>query len=158
DRLYGIRSYGPPSPISLPGRPQIQVVSNIVENGKPIGISDAGLLWHSDTAAYPDPELFVSLYALEIPFRDGTALGDTQWASTISAYEALPEATKAELAGRKVHQSFAFHIEKMRQRSILTRPPEVQKAPVPSQLHPAVRTHPITGRKLLYVSESYSEY
>lgn len=158
DRLYGSRPpHGPASSFALPGYPQIQVISNIVENGRPIGIADAGLLWHSDTCYFPNPEFFVSLYALEIPFRDGTALGDTQWTNTVIAYEALPEAIKSELGERRVRQSYDFHIEKLRSRGFLTRPPVAQKTDTVAQLHPAVRTHPITGRKLLYVSESFSE-
>jgi taurine dioxygenase len=158
DRLYALRPHhGHPSPFSLPGKPQIQVISNIVENGKPVGISDAGLLWHSDTCYFSNPEIFVSLYALEIPFRNGMALGDTQWTNTVSAYEALPEAIKTELRERRVCQSYTFHIEKMRSRRVLTRPQEAQKTEIVPQLHPVVRTHPITGRKLLYVNESFSE-
>ena len=158
DRLYGLRPHhGPPSSFSLPGKPQIQVISNIIENGTPIGISDAGLLWHSDTCYFSNPEFFVSLYALEIPFHSGVALGDTQWTNTVNAYEALPEAIKLELAGHRVCQSYDFHIEKLRSRHVLTRPAEAQKTEIVSQLHPAVRTHPVTGRKLLYVSESFSE-
>jgi taurine dioxygenase len=159
DRLYGRRvPHMSSPPFSLPGRPEILIVSNIVENGHPIGISDAGLLWHTDTCFTANPELFVSLYALEIPFHDGVALGDTRWTSTISAYDALPESIKAELAGRKVCQSFPFHIEKMRSIGALTRPSDVQKSFPAPQLFPAVRTHPITGRKLLYVNESFSAY
>ena len=160
DRLYGIHPPFSPTvpPFAVPGKPQIQIVSNIVEDGKNIGISDAGLLWHSDTSSFPTPELFVSLFALEIPLRDGVALGDTLWTGAIAAYEALPDAIKAELAGRRVSQSFAFHIEKMRAHRILTRGKEAQTTPNISHLHPVVRTHPITGRKLLYVNESYSEW
>ena len=157
DRLYGLRPHYPTSSFSLRGYPQIQVISNIVENGNPIGIADAGLLWHSDTCYFPNTEFFVSLYALEIPFRNGVALGDTQWTSTVKAYEALPAGIKMELGQRRVCQSYDFHIEKLHSCGFLTRPPAARKAETVAQLHPAVRTHPITGRKLLYVSESFSE-
>jgi taurine dioxygenase len=101
----------------------------------------------------------VSLYALEIPLsEDGAALGDTQWTSAAAAYEALPEAIKQELAGRRICQNYGFHIEQMRVRGLLTRGKEIQTTDNMSHLHPAVRTHPITGRKLLYVNESYSEW
>jgi taurine dioxygenase len=137
----------------------MQVVSNIKKDGVPIGIDDAGLMWHTDTCSFPKPELFVSLYALEIPVRgDGVALGDTHWTSTIAAYEALPEAIRQELAGKRVCQNYGFHIEQMRVRGILTRGKAVQKTDNMFHLHPVVRTHPITGRKILYVNESYSEW
>jgi len=160
DRLYGIHApFGIASPFSVAGKPQMQIISNITKDGKPIGINDAGLMWHTDTCSFPTPELFVSLYALEIPIgEDGTALGDTQWTSTIAAYEALPDAIKQELAGKRVSQNYGFHIEQMRVRGILTRGKDIQKTDNMAQLHPAVRTHPITGRKLLYVNESYSEW
>src|SRR5690606_265584 len=149
--------FGTVPPFAVAGQPQMQIISNLTRDGKPIGINDAGLMWHTDTCSFPKPELFVSLYALEIPFgEDGAALGDTQWTSTAAAYEALPEAIKQELAGRRVCQNFGFHIEQMRVRGLLTRGKEAQSTPNMSHLHPAVRTHPITGRKLLYVNESYS--
>ena len=159
DRLYGIHApFGIASPFAVEGKLQMQIISNITRGGKPIGINDAGLMWHTDTCSFPTPELFVSLHALEIPLgEDGAALGDTQWTSTIAAYEALPDAIKQELSGRRVSQNYGFHIEQMRVRGILTRGKDIQKTDNMAQLHPAVRTHPITGRKLLYVNESYSE-
>jgi taurine dioxygenase len=159
-RLYGIHApFGIASPFAVEGKPQMQKISNITKDGKPIGINDAGLMWHTDTCSFPTPELFVSLFALEIPVdEDGVALGDTQWTSTIAAYEALPDAVKQELAGRRVSQNYGFHIEQMRVRGILTRGKDIHTTDNMSHLHPAVRTHPITGRKLLYVNESYSEW
>jgi len=160
DRLYRTREpFGIASPFAVAGHPQMQVISNIKKDGKPIGIADAGLMWHTDTCSFPAPELFVSLFALEIPVgEDGAALGDTHWTSTAAAYEALPQAIKHELSGRRVCQSYGFHIEQFRRRGLLTRGKEIQKTDNMSHLHPAVRTHPITGRKLLYVNESYSEW
>ncbi|MDG2003674.1 MAG: TauD/TfdA family dioxygenase [Novosphingobium sp.] len=160
DRLYGMRPpLGIATPFAVGGHPEMQKISNITKHGKPIGINDAGLMWHTDTCSFPMPELFVSLYSLEIPFgEDGEALGNTRWTSAIAAYEALPEAIKQELAGKRVSQNYGFHIEQMRSRGILTRGKDIQKTDNMAQLHPAVRTHPITGRKLLYVNESYSEW
>jgi len=160
DRLYGTHApFGIASPFAVAGHPQMQVISNIRKDGKPIGIADAGLMWHTDTCSFPTPELFVSLFALEIPVgEDGAALGDTHWTSTAAAYEALPEAIKEELAGRRVCQNYGFHIEQFRARGLLTRGKDIQKTDNMAHLHPAVRAHPITGRKLLYVNESYSEW
>lgn len=160
DRLYGMRPpLGIATPFAVGGHPEMQVISNIKEDGKPIGIADAGLMWHTDTCSFPKPEMFVSLFALEIPAgADGVALGDTHWTSTIAAYEALDEDIRQELAGKRVCQSYAYHIEQFRQRGILKRGKAIQKTDNTFHLHPAVRTHPITGRKLLYVNESYSEW
>jgi taurine dioxygenase len=158
DRLYGMRaSLLLKSPFAVPGRPEVQIISNITENGRPIGINDAGVLWHTDTCFFPQPEMFVSLYALEIPYRDGMALGDTQWTSVIAAYDALADDIKRELSGRRVNQSFAYSIDKMRRLGILRRTATSEGVSNVAQLHPAVRTHPITGRRLLYVTESFSE-
>jgi len=159
DRLYGTHEpFGIASPFAVSGHPQMQVISNIRKDGEPIGIEDAGLMWHTDTCSFAAPELFVSLYALEIPTgENGEALGDTHWTSTAAAYEALPEAIKRELAGKRVRQDYGFHIEQFRVRGLLKRGKEIQTTDNMFHLHPVVRTHPITGRKLLYVNESYSE-
>jgi taurine dioxygenase len=141
-----------------PGRPEIVIISNIVENGRPIGISDAGLLWHTDTCFQSHPELFVTLYALQIPVRDGAPLGDTRYVSTTAAYDALDEATKLRLQGLRVVQSYAYHLDMLGERGLRTRPEmtEEQRSRLAEVSHPLVRTHPITGRKLLYATEGFS--
>ena len=142
----------------VPDFPELVVVSNIVEDGRKIGISDAGLLWHSDTCFQSNPELFVTLHALEIPLRDGVALGDTRYVSTVAAYDALDEATKRRLEGLQVVQSYIWHMDKLERLGLLTRPPltEEQRRNTVELAHPLVRTHPITGRKLLYINEAFS--
>jgi taurine dioxygenase len=143
----------------VPDHPQLIVVSNIIENGRPIGISDAGLLWHSDTCFQTHPELFVTLYAMEIPVRDGVALGDTRYASMPAAYDALDDATKERIDGLRVVQSYVYHMDKLERLGLLTRPrlTEEQRHDTVEVSHPLVRTHPITGRKLLYVNEAFSD-
>lgn len=143
----------------VPDFPELVVVSNIVEDGRKIGISDAGLLWHSDTCFQSHPELFVTLYALEIPFGDdGIALGDTRYVSATAAYDALDQAMKDRLEGLRVVQSYIWHTDKLEQLGMLTRPKltEEQRRTTVELDHPLVRTHPITGRKLLYINEAFS--
>src|SRR5580692_12745401 len=70
----------------LPGHPEILRVSNVIENGEPIGLGDAGRIWHSDLSYTPEPSLGSLLYALEIP-EEG---GDTSFANMSAAYDALP--------------------------------------------------------------------
>lgn len=157
-RLWPLRPATSLSTTALPGHPRITVVSNVVEDGRPIGISDAGLLWHTDLCFTRTPELFASLYALEVPERDGTPLGDTLWVSAAAAYDDLPDDRRRLLAGRRACQSYAFHMEKMAALGLLTRPPltGAQRAGFPEVEHPVVRTHPVTGRRLLYVNESFT--
>src|SRR5580692_5730640 len=70
----------------LPGHPEVLRVSNVIENGEPIGLGDAGRIWHSDLSYTPEPSLGSLLYALEIP-EEG---GDTSFANMSAAYDALP--------------------------------------------------------------------
>jgi taurine dioxygenase len=143
----------------VPDFPELVVVSNIVENGRKIGISDAGLLWHSDTCFQSNPELFVTLHALEIPLgEDGVALGDTRYVSTTAAYDALDQETRQRLEGLQVVQSYIWHTDKLERLGLLTRPrlTEEQRRNTVELAHPLVRTHPITGRKLLYINEAFS--
>ena len=145
---------------TVEGVPEIVVISNIVEDGRPIGLSDAGVMWHTDMQGQARPELFGTLSAVTIPVdADGVALGDTRFTNTAAAYEALGEATRARLAGLRGIQSYAFYIDELHRRGALSRPPltDEQRAAVVEASHPIVRTHPITGRKLLYVSESYTD-
>ena len=71
------------------GRPEIFIVSNVKESDKYIGSHDAGMFWHSDGPFLKHPHGPAALHALEVPMHDGRALGDTRFASTAAAYDAL---------------------------------------------------------------------
>jgi hypothetical protein len=75
---------------SVPGSPEIVVVSNVTEDGRPIGVRRAGENWHSDMCYASRPPRGTMLYALEIPELFGLALGDTEFASTAAAYSVEP--------------------------------------------------------------------
>ena len=76
---------------SVPGSPEIVVVSNVTEDGRPIGVRRAGENWHSDMCYTARPPRGTMLYALEIPDLFGLTLGDTEFASAAAAWDALPE-------------------------------------------------------------------
>jgi taurine dioxygenase len=157
-RLYPLRPPGKlKNTFTLRDYPQITVVSNIVENGQPIGIADAGLLQHSDTCFQRNPELFVSLYAVQLPVRDGVTLGDTVFISTAAAYDALPDDEKRRVDRLEVVQSYGFHLDKMQRLGLLTRRNTQEQRQVMGDVQqPLVRVHSITGRRCLYVNESFS--
>lgn len=128
--------------------PEIFLVSNIKENGQDIGHADAGSVWHTDMSYTDRPPRATLLYAVEVPVRNGTVLGDTNFASTAAAYDALPDTTKAKLDGLTViHDVFGRRAKT----GTHTQQDEKRKNQ-PKVRHPFVRTHPITGRKCLYVS------
>jgi len=135
----------------LPGFPEILLISNIRDDrGEHIGLADAGFTWHSDTSYRRRPSRCSLLYAKEVPQRDGQPLGDTVFANTIAAYEALPESLKKRLAGLK-----AIHRYSARRRVADSPRPKLTQAQLeqtPDIAHPIVRTHPYTGRKSLYVT------
>src|SRR5258706_15722907 len=73
-----------------PGIPEVMILSNIVENGKPIGLADAGQGWHTDMS-YSRTVAFANvLYGIRIPVRDGRPLGATEFSSMHAAYDELP--------------------------------------------------------------------
>ena len=76
---------------------EIYVISNIMKDGKHIGSYDAGVLWHTDGAYLAKPHAISALRALEVPVQNGRTLGDTHFASTSAAYEALPPAMQLRL-------------------------------------------------------------
>ena len=89
---------------SKPGFPELMVNSNIVENGKPLGLADAGRDWHTDGAYTETPYRSTILYSVEIPVENGKALGDTVFASTSAAYDALgPELRQKVDSLKAVH-------------------------------------------------------
>jgi taurine dioxygenase len=152
----------------LPGFPQILIVSNVLdEQGRAIGAQDAGRFWHSDLSYKREPSLLSALYALEVPVQDGRVLGDTGFASATAAYAALGEETKQRLRGLRNVHSYRYYRTKNAQaqkaeaaaggRMVQEHAPsEQQLASVPEVEMPVVRTHPVTGRKALFVNEAHT--
>jgi taurine dioxygenase len=133
---------------ALEENPAVLVVSNIKENGKDIGYADAGSHWHSDMSYTATPPRLTMLYAVEVPHRDGKPLGDTWFASATAAYDDLPDAMKRKLDGKHAIHRFAAKERGVKKPVQLT--PE-QIAKNPDVVHPVVRSHPVTGRKALYL-------
>jgi taurine dioxygenase len=129
---------------SVEGCPEIVVVSNITEDGRPIGVRRAGENWHSDMCYAARPPRGTMLYAREIPELYGLPLGDTEFASAGAAYDALPESLRQRIEGGRAAFDFAG-----RKRAFPPTRDEIDRNP-PVQ-HPIVRTHHHTGRKCLYV-------
>jgi len=145
-------------PYQEPGIPEVMTLSNIVKDGKPIGLSDAGQDWHTDMS-YSKTIAFANvLYALEVPRRNGKTLGDTEFSSMPAAYDGLPDALKKRLDGMTVLHDFNKFWEMMRREKGSKRPPltEAQRKQKPPVSHPIFLQHPITRRKVLYANPGYS--
>ena len=135
---------------SKPGFPELMVNSNIIEDGKPVGLADGGQHWHTDGAYLEKPYRATILYAVEIPIEHGVALGDTMFASTSAAYDALTPDMKDRLSTRRgVH---CHGVARAKKAKSLALDAEQQAVLSNSVEHPAIRTHPYTGRKCLYVN------
>lgn len=137
----------------LPGHPEILVVSNVIENGKPIGLGDAGRLWHSDLSYVSEPSLGSLLHAQELP-REG---GDTLFADMYAAYDTLPQEIKRSIEGRRAAHSYThryYHFKAQANWRPDLSSEQVEQ--VPEVVHPVVRTHPETGRKALFVNEGFT--
>jgi taurine dioxygenase len=123
-------------------------------------MADAGRLWHTDMIFTEAPPRCSLLYALEVPIRDGTPLGDTLFASTAAAYDALPAATRRRLDGLQAINSYRRYAERRHREEAQSKPEATGQAirdkhqdAHPDIVHPLVRTHPITGRRCLYISD-----
>ncbi len=119
------------------------LVTNIVENGKPLGSFGDGEMWfHHDTSYYPEPHRATLLYAQKLT----TWGGETCFANQYAAYDRIPKKLRDRLEGRKVLQ---VHDYKRRERLNLD---AIDLAQVRHHEQPIFITHPATGRKSLYVS------
>jgi taurine dioxygenase len=134
---------------TIPGKPLILQVSNIKENGEDIGHADAGRVWHSDMSYEWNPPRMSVLYAREVPVtEDGKTLGDTLFANAALAYDSLSDEMKARCAGFKVKHDVAG-----RRRNTGTGTHDnAQREAMEKVVHPAIRVHPYTGRKAIYVN------
>lgn len=141
-----------------PQVPEVGILSNIIENGQPIGLADAGQDWHTDMS-YNDTIGFLNvLYAVKVPVRDGRVLGNTLFANMHAAYDDLDPELVRSLEGMTATHDFNKFWEKMRTRPGSIRPPLTpeQRRARPPSVHPIFLTHPITGRRVLYCNPGYA--
>ena len=111
-----------------------------------------GGVWHTDTAYLAKPPMGSVLYAKEIPENGG----DTMFANLYLAYETLSDPMKAMLNGRKaVNSSRKGDAAAGRQKSVDENPKDASDVQTEST-HPALRTHPETGRQALYVNRGHT--
>ena len=141
-----------------PGMPEVGILSNVVENGRPIGLADAGQDWHTDMSYNPTIGFLNVLFAVKVPRRDGRVLGNTAFVNTQAAHEDLADEIKERLADATATHDFNKFWENMRRRPGSTRGPmtEEQRRRRPPSVHPLFLTHPITGRPVLYCNPGYA--
>ena len=143
DQVRFTRYFGPPVEHVRKQRQrrvkEIFIISNVKENGEPIGALGSELIdFHSDLSYLPKPGTISLLYAVEIPAEGG----DTQWCDCRAAYDSLPRQRQDYLRTlRAVHRHYV----------------EEQNPPEPT-VHPVVRTHPVTGRKCLFVNPTFTSH
>ena len=124
---------------TVAGRPEIYVVSNVIENGAPIGSLGAGeAVWHTDMSYLPAPPMASLLHALEVPAEGG----DTWFCSMYAALERLAPELRRGVAGRRVKHDGTYNSGGyLRQGVAATDDPRT----APGALHPLICRHPEFG-------------
>ncbi len=131
----------------LAGYPEINVLSNIDLDGKPIGAKNAGRNWHTDAAFATVPAGYTCLYGIETPERGG----ETAFGSLHRAYAQLSEEEKLRL--RPLYATYSARKLFALIKSAPLTPEEEEKCP-PEVSHPLMRVHPETGRECIYINDN----
>jgi taurine dioxygenase len=134
------------------GHPELYVVSNVVENGVPIGSLGAGeAAWHTDMSYLADPPQASILYAIEVP----SSGGDTIFCSMYAAWEALPAALGRQIEAARVKHDGTYNSGGFVRQGVV---PSDDPRASPGTLHPMVTIHPETGRRCLYLGRRRNAY
>ena len=134
------------------GRRYISVISNIIEKGRAIGaLGNYESIWHTDMSYNPDPPSASALYAIEVP----PSGGDTGFANMYLAHETLPDTLRRRVVGRVCRHDSTYNSagELRRGFAEVTDPRQA-----PGADHPIIRTHPVTGRKALFLGRRRNAY
>ncbi|MDO8839776.1 MAG: TauD/TfdA family dioxygenase [Parvibaculum sp.] len=156
-RHFGELDIAPASATDMAGgqeksRPEIWIISNVLENGKPIGaLGDKEAEWHTDMSYVSAPPMASVLYSLEIP-KTG---GDTSFANMYKALETLPADLRTAIEGRICnHDASTTSVGELRAGADAV----IDVRTAPGAKHPAIRTHPATGGKALYLGRRLNGY
>lgn len=134
--------------------PELNVISNVVEDGKPIGnLGDGEAVWHADMTYVDTPPKAAMLHALEVPPPE--AGGNTYFANMFAAYEALPQDLKKAVDGKIAVHDASTNSAGMLRRGY-SRVTDIRQTV--GAHHPLVRTEPQTGRKALFLGRRPNGY
>ena len=156
-RRFGPLEYAPMGRISdaerarLPN-PYVTTISNIVENGRPVGgLGNAEAAWHTDMSYIEHPPTASILYAVETPEHGG----DTHFCNMIAAFEALPSALRKTVrTARLKHDAAHDSIGALRRGHQHASSPRE----APGAVHPMVMRHPENGTEALYLGRRQDAY
>ncbi|NIG15549.1 taurine dioxygenase [Pantoea sp. Cy-640] len=110
--------------------------------------------WHTDVTFIQTPPAIAILASKLLPESGG----DTLWSSGIAAYEALSEPFKQLLSGLQAEHDFKKSFQEYKYRKTEEEHQRWQQAVAkhPPVQHPVIRTHPVSGRKALFVNEGFT--
>ncbi len=154
-RRFGVLDFAPIQETGrrfVEGYPEIYVVSNVIENGVPIGSLGAGeAVWHTDMSYLESPPKASMLYALEIP----PAGGNTFFCNMYRAYELLPELVKQRIAGLEIKHDGTYNSGGYVRQGVTAVDDPLTS---PGVFHPLVCRHPETGRPALFLGRRRNAY
>lgn len=130
----------------------VSVISNVKIGGKAIGnLGNYESHWHTDMSYNEVPPMASALYAIEVPPTGG----NTSFANMYAAFESLDAATRHRIDGLTcIHDASRNSVGELRRGfADVTDPRQTVGA-----RHPLVRTHPVTGRKCLFLGRRRSAY
>jgi taurine dioxygenase len=132
--------------------PEVTVVTNVKENGKPVGIlGDGEVVWHADFSFKERPTAARMLLAVDIP----PAGGHTYFLNCYAAFDTLSDETKRRISGKTIKQADIIDTA-MKLRPGASLDADIRTFPGPS--HPIISTHPETGRNLLFLGRRHGAY
>lgn len=145
----GPNPYGAPF---LPEYPELNVISNVVLDGKPIGnLGDGEASWHCDMTYIDAPPRAALLHALEVP----PSGGDTFWSNMYLAYETLRADLKTAITGRKAVHDATYNSAGFMRKGMR---PVTDPREAPGARHPLVIVHPESSRPALFLGRRRNSY
>ncbi|MFT5173995.1 MAG: taurine dioxygenase [Gammaproteobacteria bacterium] len=127
------------------GFPELTVISNVVENGQPIGgLGNFEAVWHTDMSYNETPPKGSALYSREVPDSGG----NTGFLNMYAIYESLPHPLRERIEGLQLKHD-ATHNSAGELRSGMDVPVDIALSP--GAIHPLVRTHPDSARRALFL-------
>jgi taurine dioxygenase len=146
------RRFGPPEPHVIdqfhhPEHPDILILSNVVKDGEPTGLADAGTYFHTDYSYLDVPARATMLYSIQVPKRGG----DTLFANQYAAYDGLSSEVRKGLRDLVALHHYGNRNDlDERSRTVASVLTEEQRSKIAWVRHRIARQHPVTGRTALY--------